>query len=391
MKNYRSIFKRLVILFLLVSAGSCVEPIEIESQEFESILVVEGIVTDEVKVQEIKLSRSYELDETGPSPLSNAEVSVLSSDGESFDFEEASPGVYKSVIPFGASLGEEYMLQVVTGGNTYESQPVLIDSRSEISNVTSEKTTSQGEEGVVILVSSTSNDTGGKYYKYEYEETYKIQSPYRKFKELYIDENGEVADRIKTREEFTCYNTIDSEELVIANTGGLVGNELTAFPVRFISKENFILSYRYSILVKQLEISAEAYAYYETLKNISESENLFSQYQPGFLEGNINNVNDSGENVIGFFTVATVATGRHFFNYTDYFGEFDNRSSHVSGCNPYVPNEQQLRELVMAGAVEYFQESPAGFGSTPIYTVIKAGCVDCTLYGTNEPPEFWIE
>ncbi len=387
MKNYKYILNRLVIILVLISSVSCVEPIEIEGVEAENLLVVDGIITDQVGVQEIKLSRTYELDENGPVPVSNAEVLVVSSNGESFNFKEVSPGVYNSVIPFGASLGEEYKLQVNLGSTTYESQQVSIESSSEITNISSERTSIRGQDGVVILVSSESNDEEGKYYKYEFEETFKIQSPYLKFKELILDEEDNIIARFKTREEYTCFITVPSQELIITNTDGLVGNSLTNFPVNFIPKDDYKLSYRYSILVKQLEISAEAYAYYETLKNISESENLFSQYQPGFLEGNISNITDSDENVIGFFTVASVAKSRHFFDYTDYFDpEVDIRASHTGNCEPYVPTIPRLIELLREESVAYFSEEPG-----PVYTVVRKSCVDCTLFGTNVPPEFWTE
>ena len=57
--------------------------------------------------------------------------------------------------------------------------------------------------------------------------------------------------------------------------------------VRFINRNNYIISHRYSILVRQFVQSNEAFTFYETLNDLSRNESLFSETQPGFLAGNV--------------------------------------------------------------------------------------------------------
>lgn len=363
---------------------SCVEPIEINTNEFESILVVEGIITDEEKHQTINLSRSYKLEEDGPAPVSDAIVKVVNSNGESFDFSETSAGVYKSLTEFRVEYGVGYTLQIETNSGYYESTSVTTNSETNINTVGSLRTTVNDTEGVAITVDNSADDQS--YYKFEYEETYEIRSPYEKFWELIINEEDEIERIPKEEQDYICYVTENSEDIVLSNTGGLSENALDGFLVRFISRNDYALSYRYSILVKQLEISPEAYSYYETLQNLSETENIFSQYQPGFLSGNILNTEENDEPVIGFFTTAAVDEQRHFFSFSDYFDPASSRASHTGDCNPFIPSPQDLRTYIEEGAVELFLEEPG-----PIYVVIRASCVDCTYLGSNERPEFWID
>ena len=382
--SFRPLFFAAIILLF----NSCVEELELDSENFESILIVEGIITDEVKFQEVKISRSYRLDENGPSPVSNAEVVVRSSNGENIPFSETSPGVYISGIDFAARPGIEYTLEVSTANGVYESTTISGQESTQIDEVRTIKTNYRQDEGVAILVSS-SDQNEGRFYKYEYEETYKIVSPYKKLWDLVVvgEDSLKVVD--KTREEYICYNTLPSTEIILSGANELSENNIDDYLVKFIERDNFKMSYRYSMLVKQLRISADAHAFYETLKNLSEAENIFSQYQPGLLSGNIQPIDDNAEKVVGIFSAAAVDEARVFFSYIDYFDpEVYERASHINDCEPFTDNYEVLIELLEEGTVKFFTQEPP---VPPTYFVVSAPCVDCNYFGTNVKPEFWID
>lgn len=388
MKFLNQIYIKIVIcLGLLSSLSSCVDEIELASENFESILVIEGIITDQEEVQEIKISRSYRLEDNEPAPVNNASVSVSSSEGDTFTFELDTAGIYLSQLPFSTKPGVEYTLEVNTANGSYQSVTVVGQEQTLIDNIRSTEAQLREETGVAILVSSSDDDSGA-YYKYEFEETFKIVSRYRILNDLIINEEGDFEVVPKANEEYICYNTLPSQEIVLSSTTELSENNINDYLVRFISKEDSKLAYRYSILVKQLKISAEAHDFYSTLKNLSESENLFSQFQPGFLDGNIQSIADNQEKVIGFFTTAAVDEQRLFFSYTDYFDPIeDPRPEHYGPCEPFTPEDRNyLRELVETNQVELFGEDPPG-----VYSVIAARCVNCNYFGTNVQPEFWTE
>lgn len=389
-KSYQIRIKIIPVILVLLSALSCVEPVELSSENYESILVIEGIITDEFATQKINLSRSYKIDENGPAPVSQAEVLVYGSNGDTFNFKESdSAGMYKSEKKFQVKLGVEYTLHIETANGTYESSPVSTNSKTEITSVKSDRVLYHGEDGVAITVSGSSDSENKSYYKYEYEETYEIRSPYEKRYNLVVNDDESLEVVPKPEQDYICYVSKKSQNLILSNTTGLTENNLDGYLVRFISKDDYELSYRYSILVKQLEISPTAYSYYNTLSDLSESESIFSQYQPGFLSGNLSSLDNRDEKVIGFFTTASIDKERLFFSYTDYFDPHDVvlRPSHHSGlCERFTPPRDILIDLLENGNVSFFGEDPPG-----VYSVINSSCVDCTLYGDNEQPEFWIE
>lgn len=385
---------RLIYGFILLSGISgCVEPIDIESHTYEDALVIEGIVTSELQHQEILLSRTFRLEENGPAEERNAVVTVVT-EGEIYSFNEVEPGRYISVEPFRAVSGKTYTLEITTSdGKKYSSEPEQLSEAPGISNVYAEKTTYRNQEGVAVLLDVNGADASSGFYLYEFSETYKIVSPFSFPKDLvYIDE--EFIEVPKTKEERVCYVTEGSQEILLANTNAQSGSDLDRFLVRFMESENFRTAHRYSILVKQYSISGEGYSYYETLKDFSDSESLFSQNQLGLINGNVFSVSDPDEKVIGFFSVAGVSSQRIFFDYEDFYQDDSHRpESHVSGCQVTIPftattrSREELAGHLSVGSVKYLGPGEMGVG----YRIVKAGCVDCTVFGNNEAPDFWVE
>jgi hypothetical protein len=173
--------------------------------------------------------------------------------------------------------------------------------------------------------------------------------------------------------------------------------------VRFINRDNYIITHRYSILVRQLVQSPEAYTFFETLNDFSGSESLFSETQPGFLQGNVYSSDNPDEKVLGYFDVASVSQQRIFFDYEDFFpGE--PLPPYVDNCTPFAPNifgvtsgpvpEEfipcVLKPMVELGLVSYLRDNKDEIEGGP-YIVVPRVCGDCTELGSNQIPEFWTE
>lgn len=385
--SFNTILKTFSFLVLL-GFNACIEEIEIDRDTENQFLVVEGLITDQKETQAIKLSRGFDLNEQGPFPVSGARVTVESSKGEIFIFNESDPGVYKSQNPFATTIGTTYHLNFEISGNSYKSLEVKAQDPTKIAAINSSKTKFREDTGVAILVSSS--DVSGSYYKYEYEETYKIKSKYNLVLDVLLDENDSLVLVNKTKEEYICYNTRKSNEIILSDSESLESNDINHL-VRFINMDNFILSYRYSILLRQLKITGEIYSYYQNLKELSEADNIFSQYQPGFLQGNIFPVDNQAENVIGVFGTASVDEKRHFFSYEDFFDLPENlRPTQYGICEPFTDDIEVLKDLIESGEFKYFDVNPLFPPIENLY-LVNAQCVDCNYFGTNVKPEFWEE
>lgn len=392
----RTFYKILSVLILSV-LQACVEPIELETENYESALVVEATITTEPVHQEIRLTRTFRLEEDEPSEEVNADVLVVDDVGNEYFFEETSPGTYLSLDEFQAQRGRSYVLKITTAaGRSYESEPEQVPVSSQIGRLYAERTTFKGEDGVALLVDVESSSGSSGYYRYAFEETYKVISPFTFPYDLQFV-NGRFIEVLKTKEERVCYATNRSQDIIIANTNSQAGNALDNYLVRFIDSDNDILAYRYSILVKQYVISEDTYSFYATLKEFSGPGSLFSQNQPGFINGNLTSLEDPDEKVLGVFSVAAVDEERLFFSFEDFFSPDESPPLSLD-CNisrPEIyppPLDETLGEMLATGRVKYLGSSiKADKPNQGPYRVVEAECVDCTLRGTSEVPEFWIE
>jgi len=366
----------------------CTEPFDGEVVGLEEVLVVNALITNEDKHQEVRLSRPYPFDEDSPIPEENAIVRVDAGE-QQFDFEEVAPGRYESVLPFSAEVGKDYSLFVTTENErSYQSTSMQLPvANTNIDELYAERTTGdQGDEGMAIFVDTFDPSRTSNYYRYEYEETFKVIAPFwSPLDYVFVIQlsSGPLFDIImREREEKVCYG-FDSEKTInVVNTLNLAEDRLSRYNVRFIDRNNYILSHRYSILVRQYVQNPEAFAYYEALRDLSQSSTtVFSEDQPGFLAGNIVSLDDENENVAGFFEITTVTEKRIFFDYEDFFPSED-LPPYFQNCMPAVETGEDLKTSLQKEIRVYY--GPGGL------TVPRA-CGDCNALGSNKVPDFWVE
>ncbi|HKL38440.1 MAG TPA: DUF4249 family protein, partial [Bacteroidales bacterium] len=116
-------------LLLLIIAGwvRCTEPYEHEVDDFENVLVIQGMITNQPGPYRVKISRTMGLSEKHPEAYRETGAVVTISD-EKGNFEtltEKAPGIYQT-DPNGiqGNIGHEYVLTVYTAdGSNYESEP----------------------------------------------------------------------------------------------------------------------------------------------------------------------------------------------------------------------------------------------------------------------------
>lgn len=391
------LYKIFFLLLLSFIINSCTEQYALQTNNFENALVIEATITNELKKQEIKISRTYRLEENGPTFESGANVSVTDNSGNSYEFEEQS-GTYLSKSEFQAVPERVYRLSVTTkDGRSYASSSETLTTVNNIENLIATVTTKDGERGVQINVNSYDPTGTSKYYRYEYEETYKIIAPQWDYEMTRLTPAlpGEAHEGIlilpRVGESRTCYTTKKSDNIILKTTSDLSEDRVN-YPVRFISNQNYIITHRYSIFVRQFVQSLNSYSFYKTLKELSSSESILSPNQPGFFYGNIKSLENPTEKVIGFFEISSVSSKRIYFNYEDLFpGE---------PLPPYFMNCLE-REFLFC-----FGDPPckgaaliSAIGSNTLvhfaseglkFLMVPPPCGDCTTFSSNIVPPFWV-
>lgn len=407
-------FKYKIVFYLLLAIAltGCTEQYAFKNtNDFESALVVEGTITNEVKNQIIRLSQVYQLDETGPKIEKGANVFITDDKGNEYQFEEKDT-VYASLTPFRAEPGVKYQLKIKTkDGKNYTSDEQTLTTETKIDNITATVESVNGQRGVQINVNSYDPANSSKYYRYEYAETYKIIAPKWYFEEANIFSVPEVPanpingtpavpahDSIsvtrRTKETKTCFSTKKSDAIILNNTNSS-SEDRVHFPVRFISDQNYIISHRYSIFVKQYVQNLAAFTYYKTLRDLSSTGSVLSPKQPGFFYGNIKSVEDPTEKVIGFFEVSSVSSERIYFNYADLFPneplppyyETDCEALEYDNCDGDPPCKGAILRSIMRSRSKVL----FSWNHLSLFYMVKPPCGDCTTFSSNIVPPFWVD
>jgi hypothetical protein len=386
-------FNKIVLLALFLLITSCTDPYKLQTNTFEEALVVEATITNELKKQEIKISKTFRFEDNGPTFESGAEVNITDNAGNQFEFKEQS-GVYVSISEFQAIPDREYRLNITTNdGKSYTSKPETLTAISEIESLIPTVVTKNAEKGVQINVNSFDPSGKSRFYRYDYEETYKIIAPKYNSNKAVVLGPQQIGMEPRTTEARTCYSTKKSTDIILASSNDFTEDRVN-YPIRFVSNKNYIISHRYSILVRQYIQNLASYTFHKTLKELSGSESILSQNQPGFFYGNLKSLENPNEKVIGFFEVSSVSSKRIFFNYSDLFpGEalppyYTNCDDQIlkfcfSQNDPECAGGAIIGNITLNKLLLYYPDGD-------YYHMIPPQCGDCTSFSSNIIPSFWI-
>ena len=432
--------KKLILFIICISAlSSCIEEVDLgieADEEVLNILIVESTLTNEMKNHRVILSRMDTIVDLGIDSIyspftpirdinrdlvkyeSNANVTITNDNGTSYSFNESSPGIYESEVEFAAEMGNSYELNVVTAnGKSYSSTKMQIEGLASVSNIYAEKTTSEsGAQGIGVFIDNTMETGNVQNLRYTYDETYKIIAPNWAPNDFKLTNYDPCALPVVTydleiiereEEQQVCYGNNLSNSIIQARQSNLGTNNIKKFMVRFIDKQNFIISHRYSIEVAQLVSNSASYSFYDQLNNFSQTGSIFSQVQPGFLEGNLSSDDGRQGSIIGFFDVVSVSKNRLFFNYSDFYAdeelppypfncsELTAPESHDSFClsGPRGPNPcpQSIIQQVNLNLISYVKPNVNEGKCQGPHIFVPKVCGDCTVIGSNVEPAFWVE
>lgn len=396
--------KSFYIVFTVFFLSGCVQPIELETIDYQDILVVEALLTNESKHHTVKLSRTFKLDSVGPKIETGALVLIKDNNQNTYSFTENSNGEYVSDRVFSAEFGKSYTLEITTkNGTVYSSSAEQIQKIDDIKNIEVIKETDNfNKDGISFYITPNSTNNNENYFRYEFEETYKIIAPEWNDRIINIISDVfpwevELVYDSKNVHKKICYKTQSSNSLILAEEGSN-NQENFKSKIRFIDEKNYLISSRYTILVKQFSISLDVFNYYKTLKKISSSESIFTQTQPGQIASNISSLNKN-KSVLGVFEVASVSEKRIFINREDYFP--NSKADYITECDDLVADELFFRDSeIYSPLIATLQHNFRTFHSLNLsptkaypgdYWLVRKACGDCSVVGNSTKPNFWID
>ncbi|WP_406845075.1 DUF4249 domain-containing protein [Flavobacterium soyae] len=392
MKNYK--LYSILFLFSAFILNSCTEAYPLLTNTYEEALVVETTITNELKIQEIKLTKSARFEDEKYLPESGAEVYITDNSGNRYDFEDQSDK-YVSTAAFQAVPGTQYQLHINTkDGRSFESSPEILSTVTPMQSVKAAiEKDKDDKRGVGIRVNSFDSGNKSHYYRYEYEETYKVIAPKWVRTKAVINANGALTFIENDPNTRICYGNKKNTNLLLLSTTDLKEDRVD-YLVRFISDQDYIITTRYSILVKQYVESLAAFNYYSTLKKTSGSTSILSPTQPGIVLGNLKSIKNTNDKIIGYFDVASVSIERIYFNYADLFlGEapppfYTDCQEFCYADYPFSPDpcthSGGFYDDLMMDKISYYLNGR-------FYYWVNTPCGDCTTIASNVKPTFWVD
>lgn len=373
------LYGHIILSLFLILAGGCVSQFIPEVSESQVLLVVEGLITDQPGVNTIKISKSVPLDQRYTfRPLTNCAVTITDDAGNIYVLTEASDGTYKTdSAQFRGVVGRRYQLgikvnDVAFSFGSYESIPMEMKAVPPIDSVWYEKVPlrffSNGvpqEEGCQIYLDTHDPEGKCKFYRWTFTETWQISIPYPTPKNI-------------------CWTSENSDLIKIKTTNSLVEDRINSYPLLFISNNTDRLQTKYSILTQQYSLNEDEFDYWSRLRSISEENGGLYDVTPASINGNIFNVDDPYEQVLGFFSVSAVASNRLFIP-----GNFAGQKNLYNDCvtdTSYVMNPDSIpginENIWLLMRFDY---------GMPPYLVLSRyqRCADCTTRGTLVEPSFW--
>ncbi len=379
--------KNIIIpVFIFITLAGCIEPFTPNIDESQESLVIEGQITNQAGYHYIHISRTAPYNDPHKIPEPNCQVEVVDNKGNIFKFYESQPGVYRRwMYNFFLSIGTQYKVKVITtDGNMYESDfDELLSPSPPIDSIYYEIEVRETFDpdyplyGIQFYIDLDAPDDFARNYRWELEETWEYEAKYRI--QYYYD--GTIHPINDPFFLFRCWRTDPIHKIYTSTTRHSTSNTINKFPLQYVSNQSNRLKIKYSLLVKQYSLSNTAYDYWCQLQKQSQESGGLYETQPARVRGNISNVNDNEEVVLGFFNASSVTEKRIFV--TERF----NFSIYGARCTLDTIGPENLHSYTLY-PVYLISLSP--FGTGPPYGVGYGICFDCRAGGgKTKKPDFW--
>jgi len=238
--------------------------------------------------------------------------------------------------------------------------------------------------GFQIYVNTHDPQNASRYYRWEFTETWEFHAVYYS---LYQYQNGMVVPRLFNNI-FTCWQTNTPSNILLGSSAKLAQDVIYQFPLIQLAPNTWKISVRYSMLLKQYVLTEDAYNFWQQLQKNSEQVGSIFSPQPSESRGNIRNLADSGEQVIGYVSAGTMRQQRIYITPDQIPGW--RLSFYSDGCEEVsIPNHpDSLKEHLSGDGNLPLDQAPAPPGAIR-WWISSRYCADCTLTGTNKKPYFW--
>ncbi|MBI9054827.1 MAG: DUF4249 domain-containing protein [Bacteroidales bacterium] len=374
-----------LILFAAIMCFACKEEFQLDSSNNQSLIVIEGFVSNEPGPYTINVSRSSQLDEPELNQITGCQVILKTDNGVEEVLTEIEPGKYVSDKDgIKGEVGHKYKLSVSTKENEiYETEFQEMKEPIEISSLYIDVDTIEsndnpdGLSGYQFLIDTKVASSTNSYLLWKLTESYEYVVDYK----LYGIWNGSLyvvnQDTLfNFNDTYRCWNTQDIKNIFTANMANLSYPEISKKKLHFVGTDSKRLTIKYSVLVNQYSINEETYGFWKGVEDQMSEDNYLYSSQPHNIRSNITNINKPEEVVLGFFTVASVSKQRIYV---------DNEFSQFSYEKSFVITDPTVIYDPRRPIPRYFVKTEDG-----ILGEVQRSAFDCRKDGgETTKPYFW--
>ena len=294
-------------LIALLCTTNCVEPYDFTSNESKNYLVVDGRIDQEDQINRVRKLRSTEYGTAfNDRPVENAMVTLVDSNGDREQLLYEENGYY---IHYGFELdvviGRSYHIEIELNGDTYRSDPQIVPEPVQPDSLSF-------QVGYSTIINSIGNPI--VYESIElFINTPINQNDEKTYLRWKVDESWSFTERrcSPLSAPKTCYRSggLEPDRIFVFSSEDITGTYLS----RHLIAEKLILD-RVEFLelhyfrASQYTMSRETYEYWDKTIQIANPSGDIFDLPPAPLAGNVYNVNNRNEIVLGYFEVLGKAT-----------------------------------------------------------------------------------
>ncbi|MFK7923018.1 MAG: DUF4249 domain-containing protein [Bacteroidia bacterium] len=295
------------LLILAMFATACIDEVDFPIEREDPIIFVDGMIADSLTTYKIRLGYSAEIGEGNDNiliPIIDAVVEVHDDQGNVVNFESDGTGFYLAEME--GVPGRSYQLKArVSGGQQIESEMQILPQAIPLGRITSEVKIEEflnnfnnlsTRESLILKVSSSIPSGERPYLRWRVSGQYEFREGY--------------PGALNTK---WCYapDIVDLNQLNILSSRLLGGNELRDQEI-LLTDYNYRFAYMYCFHVQQLRISEQEFNYWSQVDLLLNRSGSLFDPPPGSIKGNMYDLEDKNQPVLGFFSVAGASYKRQF-------------------------------------------------------------------------------
>ena len=333
---------RLLIFIILLLNVSCIDLYEADLGKQNKVLVVEGLLTDDViKPDTIKIQYSTDLgNQVKIEPIVSVKALIaIASSGKEIRLIEYETGKFLPPANFKAIPNEKYSLKfTLPNGEQYESTPELLTPSPPITNIYEKfnpksRISDNGKKFLSaneVFIDFKDTPQEKNYYLWRYILFEKLQHCITCYApELYgfNEERCILASRsIDLDPPYLDYNCLTQCFAILKGKDSPVFSDResdgNAVLGRIVAKIPNYYSTGCLVEIQQICISKQVYDFYQLLEAGTKSNGDLVDVPPTSIVGNIKNINNAQEKIVGVFGLVQISKKRIWIDRKDANGDF---------------------------------------------------------------------